>query len=55
MKGTSGLSVLAVTDTHSLLWHANQKDQMLGPRARGHFERTDRREAGAASVRGVAR
>ena len=39
------MSALAVTDTHSLLWHANQKDQKLGPRARAHFERTDRREA----------
>lgn len=37
--------VLAVTDTHSLLWHANQRFQKLGPRARDHFERTDRREA----------
>ena len=38
-------SVLAVTDTHSLLWHANQRFPKLGPRARVHFERTERREA----------
>jgi PIN domain nuclease of toxin-antitoxin system len=37
--------VLAVTDTHSLLWHATGRIQKLGPRAREHFERTDRREA----------
>jgi len=37
--------VLAVTDTHSLLWHASGRVQKLGPRARDHFERTDRREA----------
>ncbi len=37
--------VLAVTDTHSLLWHAIGRFQQLGPRARDHFERTDRREA----------
>jgi len=37
--------VLAVTDTHSLLWHANGRPQKLGARARDHFERTDRREA----------
>lgn len=38
-------SVLAVTDTHSLLWHATQQFRKLGPRAREHFTRTDRREA----------
>ena len=37
--------LLAVTDTHSLLWHASGRVQKLGPRARDHFERTDRREA----------
>ena len=26
--------VLAVTETHSLLWHANRRFQKLGPRAR---------------------
>ncbi len=43
--GSSERSVLAVTDTHSLLWHATQRVQKLGLRAREHFERTDRREA----------
>ena len=37
--------VLSVTDTHNLLWHASGRVQSLGPRARDHFERTDRREA----------
>lgn len=37
--------MLAVTDTHSLLWHATGRFQKLGPRARAHFERTERREA----------
>ena len=37
--------VLAVTDTHNLLWHASGRVQKLGSRARDHFERTDRREA----------
>ena len=36
---------LAVTDTHSLMWHASGRVQKLGSRARDHFERTDRREA----------
>ena len=36
--------VLAVTDTHSLLWHANGRIEKLGPRARDHFARTDRRK-----------
>jgi PIN domain nuclease of toxin-antitoxin system len=43
--GSSERSAVAVTDTHSLLWHANQRVQKLGLRAREHFERTDRREA----------
>ncbi len=37
--------VVAVTDTHSLLLRASGRVQKLGPRARDHFERTDRREA----------
>lgn len=38
-------SAVAVTDTHSLLWHANGDGRKLGRRARDHFERTDRRAA----------
>lgn len=37
--------VVAVADTHSLLWYATRRFQKLGPRAQEHFERTDRREA----------
>jgi len=38
-------SVLAVADTHALLWYATGQRHKLGRRAREHFERTDRREA----------
>ena len=40
-----GQIVLAVTDTHSLLWYATQQSHKLGPRARLHFQRTEAREA----------
>ncbi len=43
--GGTAPPVLAVTDTHSLLWHATGQPRKLGMRARDHFERTDRREA----------
>ena len=38
-------TVLAVADTHALLWYASGQVHKLGRRAREHFERTDRREA----------
>lgn len=39
-------SMLAVTDTHSLLWYANPRThKKLGRHALEHFQRVDRREA----------
>lgn len=39
-------SMMAVTDTHSLLWYANLRShKKLGREALLHFQRVDRREA----------
>ena len=39
-------SMIAVTDTHSLLWYANLRShKKLGREALLHFQRVDRREA----------
>jgi PIN domain nuclease of toxin-antitoxin system len=43
--GREAPTVLAVADTHALLWFATGQHNKLGRRAREHFERTDRREA----------
>lgn len=38
-------SVLAVTDTHALIWASTGKLHRLGRRARQHFERTEQHQA----------
>ena len=39
--GASGVTEIAVTDTHALIWYATERGQRLGRKARRVFERVD--------------